>query len=193
MLSELKNRGIADALIVCCDGLRGLPDAIRVTWPEATVQTCVVHLLRNSLRYASKKYWAQITRQLRAIYTAPTVAAAEQQFAEFSEAWKPLYPAMIQSWEKSWNEFVPFLEYPLELRKIVYTTDRVAERPLPQSRPSSRALPQRAGRDEGPLPRRNDAPPQQDRPHRQDQRLEGDPQRPHRPLRRATLRCLDQE
>jgi putative transposase len=69
MLTELKNRGVADALIVCCDGLKGLPDAIRVTWPEATVQTCVVHLVRNSLRYASKKHWSQITRQLREIYT----------------------------------------------------------------------------------------------------------------------------
>jgi putative transposase len=125
MLSELKNRGIADALIVCCDGLKGLPDAIRVTWPEATVQTCVVHLVRNSLRYASKKYWAQITRQLREIYTAPTVAAAEQRFEEFSTEWKPLYPALIQSWEQSWREFVPFLDYPLELRKIVYTTNAI--------------------------------------------------------------------
>jgi putative transposase len=125
MLTELKNRGVADALIVCCDGLRGLPDAIRVTWPEATVQTCVVHLVRNSLRYASKKNWPAIARQLRAIYTAPTVGAAEAQFAEFSETWKPIYPAIIQSWEQAWNEFVPFLEFPLELRKIVYTTNAI--------------------------------------------------------------------
>jgi transposase-like protein len=125
MLTELKNRGVADALIVCCDGLRGLPEAIRVTWPDATVQTCVVHLVRNSLRYASKKYWPQIAKQLREIYTAPTVAAAEAQFAEFTETWKPIYPAIIQSWEQSWGEFVPFLEFPLELRKIVYTTNAI--------------------------------------------------------------------
>jgi transposase-like protein len=125
MLTELKNRGVADALIVCCDGLRGLPEAIRVTWPEATVQTCVVHLVRNSLRYASKKYWAQITRELKEIYTASTVEAAEQRFQEFSEQWKPLYPAMIQSWENSWQEFVPFLEFPVELRRIVYTTNAI--------------------------------------------------------------------
>src|ERR1700729_2245450 len=106
MLSELKNRGVSDALIVCCDGLKGLPDAIRVTWPQATVQTCVVHLVRNSLRYASKKHWQTITRQLRTIYTAPTVQAAEERFADFSEEWKPLYPAMIASWENSWQEFV---------------------------------------------------------------------------------------
>ena len=125
MLTELKNRGIADALIVCCDGLKGLPEAIRVTWPDATVQTCVVHLVRNSLRYASKKYWAQITRELKEIYTASTVEAAEGRFAEFSEQWKPLYPAMILSWENSWQEFVPFLEFPVELRRIVYTTNAI--------------------------------------------------------------------
>jgi putative transposase len=125
MLTELKNRGVADALIVCCDGLKGLPEAIRVTWPDATVQTCVVHLVRNSLRYASKKHWQAITSGLRKIYTADTVAEAEARFAEFSEEWKPIYPAMIQSWENSWVEFVPFLEFPKELRQIVYTTNAI--------------------------------------------------------------------
>src|SRR2546427_11258189 len=100
MLTELRNRGVADALIVCCDGLKGLPDAIRTTWPDATVQTCVVHLVRNSLRYASKKHWGQITRELREIYTAATVEAAEVRFAEFATAWRAIYPAMVRSWEK---------------------------------------------------------------------------------------------
>jgi putative transposase len=125
MLTDLKNRGIADVLIVCCDGLKGLPDAIRVTWPDATVQTCVVHLVRNSLRYASKKHWAQIARQLKKIYTAPTVEAAKSFFDEFSDEWKPIYPAMIASWENSWAEFEPFLAFPVELRKIVYTTNAI--------------------------------------------------------------------
>jgi len=125
MLTELKNRGVGDALIVCCDGLKGLPDAIRVTWPEATVQTCVVHMVRNSLRYASKKHWGQITRQMRAIYTAPTVDAAEAHFAEFAADWRGVYPAMIGSWENAWEEFVPFLAFPVELRKIVYTTNAI--------------------------------------------------------------------
>jgi transposase-like protein len=125
MLTDLRNRGIADALIVCCDGLKGLPDAIRVVWPEAVVQTCVVHMVRNSLRYASKKHWSQITRQMRKIYEAPTVAAAEAHFAEFAEQWRDAYPAMIGSWETSWAEFVPFLEFPVELRKIVYTTNAI--------------------------------------------------------------------
>ncbi len=125
MLTELRNRGLVDALIVCCDGLKGLPDAIRVTWPEATVQTCVVHLVRNGLRYASRKYWAKISGEMRDIYTAPTVEAAEAHFEEFAENWRALYPAMIASWENAWQEFVPFLEFPVELRKIVYTTNAI--------------------------------------------------------------------
>ena len=125
MLTELRNRGLADALIVCCDGLKGLPDAIRVTWPQATVQTCVVHMVRNSLRYASKRHWPAITRQMREIYTAPTVPAAELIFADFAGQWRGVYPAMIKSWETMWPEFVPFLEFPTELRHIVYTTNAI--------------------------------------------------------------------
>lgn len=125
MLTELRNRGVADALIVCCDGLKGLPESIRGTWPEATVQTCVVHMVRNSLRYASKKHWAQITRQMRSIYEAPTVEAAQANFDEFAEQWRPVYPAMIGSWENAWDEFVPFLDFPAELRKVVYTTNAI--------------------------------------------------------------------
>jgi transposase-like protein len=125
MLTELRNRGLADALIVCCDGLKGLPESIRLTWPQATVQTCVVHMVRNSLRYASRKHWKQITTAMREIYTAPTVAAAEARFAEFAEQWEDTCPAMIQAWRSVWNEFVPFLEFPLELRKVVYTTNAI--------------------------------------------------------------------
>src|SRR5262245_29365705 len=125
MLTDLRNRGIADALIVCCDGLKGLPDAIRVVWPDATVQTCVVHMVRNSLRYASKKHWPAIARQMRQIYTAPTVEAAEAHFGAFADTWRDLYPAMISSWETMWDEFVPFLAFPVELRKVVYTTNAI--------------------------------------------------------------------
>lgn len=125
MLTELRNRGLADALIVCCDGLKGLPDSIRATWPQATVQTCVVHLVRNTLRYVSKKYWSQITREMREIYTAPSLPAAEVLFEDFATKWRPIYPAMIGSWENSWNEFIPFLEFPAELRRIVYTTNAI--------------------------------------------------------------------
>ena len=125
MLTELRNRGLTDALIVCCDGLKGLPESIRATWPEATVQTCVVHLVRNTLRYVSKKYWSTITREMREIYTAPSLPAAEALFADFIDRWREQYPAMINSWETSWNEFIPFLEFPPELRRIVYTTNAI--------------------------------------------------------------------
>lgn len=125
MLTELRNRGVADALIVCCDGLKGLPESIRGTWPEATVQTCVVHLVRNSLRYASKKHWQTIVRQMRAIYEAPIVEAAQASFDDFAEAWRPIYPAMIRAWENAWDEFVPFLDFPPELRRVVYTTNSI--------------------------------------------------------------------
>jgi putative transposase len=125
MLTELRNRGLQDALIVCCDGLKGLPESIRITWPEATVQTCVVHMVRNSLRYSSKKHWSRSTAAMPEIYTAPTVEAAEARFAEFAGEWEQLYPAMIQAWRSVWNEFVPFLEFPAELRKLVYTTNAI--------------------------------------------------------------------
>lgn len=125
MLTDLRNRGVLDACIVCCDGLPGLPDAIRAIWPRADVQTCVVHLVRNSLRYASKKDWSKITTQMRLIYTAPTVDAATERLAEFAEAWGEQYPAMIGAWERAWEDFVPFLAFPPEIRKLVYTTNAI--------------------------------------------------------------------
>lgn len=125
MLTELKNRGVQDALIVCCDGLKGLPESIRTTWPQATVQTCVVHMVRNSLRYAGRQHWGRIAGQMREIYTSPTVEAAESRFVEFQLEWGDTYPAMINAWESSWEEFVPFLEFPVELRKLVYTTNAI--------------------------------------------------------------------
>ncbi len=125
MLTELKNRGVADVCIVSCDGLKGLPEAINATWPQAVVQTCVVHLVRNSLRYASKKHWAAITRDLKPVYTAPSAKAAEARFAEFAEQWRPTYPALVAMWERSWAEFVPFLDFPVEIRRLIYTTNGI--------------------------------------------------------------------
>lgn len=125
VLTELRNRGIADAFVVCCDGLKGLPEAIRATWPLADVQLCVVHLVRSALRYTSKKDWGPVCRDLREIYTAPTLQAAETRFAEFVERWQQRYPAMIRTWESAWAEFVPFLDFPVELRKLVYTTNAI--------------------------------------------------------------------
>src|SRR2546423_7442290 len=124
-MTELRNRGIHDAFIACCDGLKGLPDAIRATWPLADVQSCVVHLVRSALRYTSKKHWGQVCREMREIYTAPTVEAAEARFDEFVETWAERYPAMIDTWRRAWGEFIPFLAFPVELRTIVYTTNSI--------------------------------------------------------------------
>jgi len=125
IVAELRNRGVADVCIVACDGLKGLPDAIAEIWPQATVQLCVVHLVRASLRYASKKYWGQISKDLREVYTAPTQAAAEQRFAEFELSWGGRYPAIIRLWRNAWEQFIPFLAFPPEIRKIIYTTNAI--------------------------------------------------------------------
>src|SRR2546430_536775 len=98
VLSELKGRGVADVCIVCCDGLTGLPDAIGVVWPQAVVQLCVVHLIRASLRYASRKYWAPLAKDLRAIYTAADEAAAAAALEAFAASWDRKYPAIIKLW-----------------------------------------------------------------------------------------------
>jgi putative transposase len=124
-LAELRNRGVEDVCIVACDGLKGLPDAIAEIWPLATVQLCVVHLVRASLRYASKAHWGQITKALRAVYTAPTLDAAEQRFDEFEQAWGGKYPAGIRLWRSAWEQFTPFLAFPPEVRRIVYTTNAI--------------------------------------------------------------------
>ena len=124
-LAELRNRGVADVFIVACDGLKGLPDAIGEIWPRATVQLCVVHLVRASLRYASKAHWGPITKALRQVYTAPTLDAAEAAFADFEHAWGGRYPALIRVWRNAWETFTPFLQYPPEIRRIVYTTNAI--------------------------------------------------------------------
>lgn len=125
MLTDLRNRGILDVCIVCCDGLKGLPDAVAATWPLATVQTCVVHLVRNSIRYAQRRDWKQIAADLKPIYTAPSVEAAEFEMDVFEERWGKQYPALVGLWRRSWTEFIPFLDFPLEVRKLIYTTNGI--------------------------------------------------------------------
>ncbi len=125
VLTEIKNRGTKDVCIVVCDGLKGLPEAVNTVWGEAIVQTCVVHLLRNSFRYASRKDWPAIAKDLKPIYTAPTEAAALDRFAEFSGRWEAKYPAIIKLWESAWAEFVPFLNFEPEIREVIYTTNAI--------------------------------------------------------------------
>ncbi len=125
VLTELKNRGVGDVCLVVCDGLVGLPDAVAAVWPQAVVQNCVVHLLRASFRYASRKDWPAMAKDLKPIYTAPTEAAALDRFAEFSERWEARYPAVVKLWENAWAEFVPFLGFDAEIRTIIYTTNAI--------------------------------------------------------------------
>jgi putative transposase len=125
VLSELKSRGVTDVCIVCCDGLTGLPDAIGVTWPAAVVQTCVVHLIRASLRYASRKDWTGLTQSLRPIYTAVDETAAATALDAFAERWDRRYPAIVRLWRAHWAEFIPFLVFPPEVRRVIYTTNLI--------------------------------------------------------------------
>lgn len=124
-LSELKNRGVDDVFIVCSDGLKGMPEAIEATWPLASHQTCVVHLVRNTLRYSNRKDWQAITPALRSIYTASTVEEAEAKFDDFQQAWGAKYPAVIRLWRDSWERFIPFLAYDVPIRKVIYTTNMI--------------------------------------------------------------------
>ena len=125
VLTEIKNRGVNDVLMVVCDGLTGLPDAVAAAWPQTITQTCVVHLLRNSFRYAGRQHYDAIAKALRPVYTAPTEAAAMERFLEFAEAWGERYPAIVRLWENAWAEFVPFLSFDAEIRKIVCTTNAI--------------------------------------------------------------------
>jgi transposase-like protein len=125
MLTDIKNRGVQDVCIVCCDGLKGLPESIRSTWPEATVQTCVVHLIRNSLRHVAHKDMKKVADDLRHIYSAPNEEAALMELERVSEIWRDKYPAMLGAWERNWTEFSPFLQFPPEVRKIIYTTNAI--------------------------------------------------------------------
>src|SRR5713101_1024130 len=125
VLSELRNRGVVDVCILVCDGLKGLPESVSAVWPLAIVQTCVLHLVRNTFRYASKADWYELARDLRPVYTAPTDQAAKERFAALAEKWGDRYPAIIRLWQNAWAEFVPFLAYDPEIRQVIYSTNAI--------------------------------------------------------------------
>lgn len=122
---DLRNRGVRDILIACCDALTGLPDAIRSIYPDTVVQTCVVHVIRNAMRFVSYQDRRKVASSMRAIYSAPAVDAAELALKEFQTVCGQRYPGAIDVWHNAWPEFVSFLDYPVELRKIVYTTNAI--------------------------------------------------------------------
>lgn len=124
--AELRNRGVRDVLIVCCDGLGGFPEAIEATWPAAMVQTCTVHLIRSAMRFVSYNDRKSVAAALRPIYTAPTAEAAETELLTFADSdLGRRYPAAVQAWERAWERFIPFLAFPPEVRKIIYTTNAI--------------------------------------------------------------------
>ncbi len=125
VLTELKNRGVQDVCIAVCDGLKHLPDAITTVWEFTVVQQCIIHLLRNTFRFASRKYWDQIAHDLRPIYTAASEAEALARFEEFEEKWGTPYPAISRLWRNAWSEFVPFLDYDVEIRKVICSTNAI--------------------------------------------------------------------
>ncbi len=152
--AELANRGVKDVLIVCCDGLTGLPEAIEATWPQATVQTCVVHLIRASMRFVSYGDRRKVAAALKTVYTAPNQEAAWQALTDFSESDMGVkYPQTVATWERAWERFIPFLDFPPMLRRVIspplrgrcplHQQHRVAELPATQGLQEPRPLPLR--------------------------------------------------
>jgi len=126
VMNDLKNRGVEDILIAVVDGLKGFPDAINAVFPETTVQTCIVHLMRNSLDFASWKDRKELAASLKSIYAALDDKAAEAALTAFEDgAWGRKYPAIGQIWRRAWSEVIPFFAFPKDVRRIIYTTNAI--------------------------------------------------------------------
>ena len=125
MLTELKARGVQDILIACVDGLKGFPDAIAVEYPETRIQLCIVHMVRNSLKYVSWKDYKAVTADLKRIYQSTTEDQALVELERFGQQWNPTYPQISKSWSAHWANLRTIFEYPPEIRKAIYTTNAV--------------------------------------------------------------------
>jgi putative transposase len=125
VLNDLRRRGVQDVLIACVDGLKGFPEAIEATFPQAWVQTCIVHLIRASLRYVNYRDQRKVAAALRPIYTAPNAEQALIELERFDAEWGQRYPATVNAWRTSWEHVTPFLALPDELRRAVYTTNTI--------------------------------------------------------------------
>ncbi len=125
VLTDLRNRGVKDTFFVVCDGLKGLPEVVGNVWPQAIVQTCIIHLLRNTFRLTSRKYWDEIKRDVKPVYTAVNATAARTAFDELAEKWGQRYPAVIRLWDNAWSEFIPFLDYDVEIRRVICSTNAI--------------------------------------------------------------------
>jgi putative transposase len=125
ILAELKNRGVRDILVACVDGLTGFPEAIESEYPKAQVQLCIVHMVRNSLRFVSWKERKVVARDLRSIYTAPTAETAWSELESFADKYDSRFPSISRSWRDRWEQVIPFFAYPPEIRKVIYTTNAI--------------------------------------------------------------------
>lgn len=125
VLTELKNRGLQDILIACVDGLKGFPDAINSVYPQAHIQLCIIHMVRNSLKYVAWKDYKAVTSGLKAVYQAPTEDAALMALDAFAEAWDDKYPQISKSWRAHWENLNTFFGYPPDIRKAIYTTNAI--------------------------------------------------------------------
>jgi putative transposase len=125
VLTDLKNRGIRDVFFAVCDGLKGLPEVVGNVWPAAIVQTCIIHLIRNTFRLASKRDWDAIKKAIRPIYTAINASAAAAALDELDAEWGRQYGAIIRLWRSAWEEFIPFLDYDTEIRQVICSTNAI--------------------------------------------------------------------
>ena len=125
VLTDLRNRGVKDTFFVVCDGLKGLPEVVGNVWPLTTVQTCIIHLIRNTFRLASRRDWDAIKHDVKPIYTAVNAAAARAALDELTEKWGTKYGAIIRLWNNAWEEFIPFLDYDVEIRTVICSTNAI--------------------------------------------------------------------
>jgi putative transposase len=125
VLNELKQRGVRDVLICCVDGLKGFPEAIEAVFPHAWVQTCIVHLIRQSLRFVPDKHRRPVAKDLKPIYTAVDVDAAAEALTQFEHSWGERYPMIGKTWREAWEHIIPFLAFPADVRRVVYTTNTI--------------------------------------------------------------------
>ena len=125
VLTDLRNRGVQDVFFVVCDGLKGLPEVVGNAWPQAIVQTCVIHLIRNTFRLASRRDWDALKRGIKPIYTAAGAEAARAALDDLASEWGQRYPAIIRLWNGAREEPIPFLDYDLEIRQVICSTNAI--------------------------------------------------------------------
>jgi putative transposase len=125
VLTDLRNRGVRDTFFVVCDGLKGLPEVVGNVWPQTIVQTCIIHLIRNTFRLSSRRDWDAMKRDVKPIYTAVNATAARDAFEQLAEHWGERYPAVVRLWDNAWDEFIPFLDYDVEIRRVLCSTNAI--------------------------------------------------------------------